>query len=209
LRSSDRRQRLAAVEELGAPGLRFGVAPRGSSRLGAVPRIVWIGIVVIVVGAVVLLRPLVAWWRQAEDPTVAAVVWAIGLAGIVVGITAAEVHDRAVADYGLKGLGGVLLLLTAYFTARNLRQAARTSFLERFMRASELLAEEDPVKRHAGLETLLRLHDHARDAADKGAVVAVVQEFVDTTDMPANEDRCVKALEFLNASQSSKPAGKA
>ncbi|HWX95219.1 MAG TPA: hypothetical protein VNZ01_00085 [Solirubrobacteraceae bacterium] len=116
-------------------------------------------------------------WRDAEDRTVAAVAWAIGLAGLLIGIIAAALHDGAVVDYGLKGLGGVLLLLTAYFTARSLRQAALAGFLERFMRASELLAEHDPVRQGAGLQALFRLHDYARDHAEKEAIVTVVREF--------------------------------
>jgi hypothetical protein len=147
------------------------------------PTSVWIAIASLAGGAILLRRPLLAWLRDAEDPTVAAVVWAIGLAGVLIGLSAAELHDRAVADYGLKALGGVLVLLTAYFTARSLRQAARTGFLERLMRASELLAERDAVKQRAGQETLYRLLDYAQDTADKKAVETVLAEFAHNTDV--------------------------
>jgi hypothetical protein len=66
--------------------------------------------------------------------------------------------------------------LTAYFTARNLRQTARASFLDRMMRAAELIEKGDRVGRTAGLQALDRLADEARQLRrgdDLAAVDAV------------------------------------
>ena len=117
---------------------------------------------------------------KAEDLTVALLLWVLFFAAAEV-ITVSLVADSdEVRDVGLTAIGGVLLLLGAYFTARNLRQTARSSFLDRLMHASELLsAIDDPVKQTAGRVTLERLSSlaaHAGDKEEEAAAKAVLAQ---------------------------------
>jgi hypothetical protein len=144
-----------------------------------------VGLLVLIIGV-----PGRGWRRlkNAEDPTVAKVVWAIVLVGAFVGAAAAIGHSPEAADYGLKALGGVLVLMTAYFTARNLRQTARAAFLERLMRAAELLADQDRVKQAAGVHALDRLlESKALDSADREAIGAVLRAYIDSDSADPSE----------------------
>ena len=85
-------------------------------------------------------------------------------------------HSDEIRTGGLAALGGILLLLTAYFTARNLQISASTAFNEQLMRASELLCERDPVKQMAARKTLLRMKRRIRARADEEAIDAILQQ---------------------------------
>ena len=68
--------------------------------------------------------------QGAEDPTVAVLVWLMLFAGAGVFVWSIVDHNDKIRDAGLAALGGILLLLTAYFTARNLQINARAAFTE-------------------------------------------------------------------------------
>jgi hypothetical protein len=114
--------------------------------------------------------------RDAEDPTAALIGCVLLLGGAGVILASLLFDDDTIRGAGLPAIGGILLILTAYFTARNLRQTARASFLDRMMRAAELIANGDRVARTAGLQALNRLADEARQLRrddDLAAVEAV------------------------------------
>jgi hypothetical protein len=109
-----------------------------------------------------------------------------GAAAVIAGVAIWQ-GDKQVIDYGVKGLGGVLLLLTAYFTARNLRQSARAAFLDRLMQAAQLLASQNEVQRTAGMHALQRLEAYTRDPDDKKAAREVREKGAMETDAPLPE----------------------
>jgi hypothetical protein len=112
--------------------------------------------------------------RQAEDPTVAVLL--LTLLMVAVGLLAWSIaaHDKDIREGGLAVLGGALLMLTVYFTARNLQISARSAFEERLLQASEFLSDGDPVKRVAGEKALLHMRQRARKASDQEAIDAVL-----------------------------------
>jgi hypothetical protein len=112
--------------------------------------------------------------RGAEDPTVALLIWALFVVGA--GVFAWSIIDGndKIRDGGLAGLGGILLLLTAYFTARNLQLNARSAFNDHLMRASELLSQPDPIKQAAAYEILRRMKRRTRSKTDQATIDAVL-----------------------------------
>jgi hypothetical protein len=129
------------------------------------------------------LRPRLS---EAEDSTVAVLVWAIGVAGAV--IIAIDVFGHAeVRKIGLPALGGILLLLSAYFTARSLLYNSRASFIESFMRASELYSSSDVVRMTAGKAALQRLYEQAKADEDRLAVERVLNARLERQDGLAPE----------------------
>jgi hypothetical protein len=112
--------------------------------------------------------------RGAEDPTVALLTWVMFLVGAGVFVWSIVDGNDKIRDAGLAALGGILLLLTAYFTARNLQINARTAFNDHLMRASELLSQSDPVKQAAAREILHRMKRRTRSKVDQGAMDAVL-----------------------------------
>jgi hypothetical protein len=89
-----------------------------------------------------------------------------------------EGNDK-IRDGGLAALGGIVLLLTAYFTARNLQINARTAFNDQLMRASELLSQSDPVKQAAAREILERMRQRTQSTRDRAAIDAVLSAFAE------------------------------
>jgi hypothetical protein len=112
--------------------------------------------------------------RGAEDPTVAILIWVMALAGAGVFAWSIVGNDTDIRDAGLAALGGVLFLLTAYFTARNLQINARTAFNEQLMRASEFLCDGDPVKQVAARKTLERMRERTRSKGDQATIDAIL-----------------------------------
>jgi hypothetical protein len=111
---------------------------------------------------------------MAEDRTVATIVLSMLAAGIVLFVVSLVEDNDKIRELGLAGLGGILLLLTAYFTARNLQISAKSTFNEQLMRASELLSDDNPIKQAAGRETLRRMKRWARKEEDKATIDAVL-----------------------------------
>jgi hypothetical protein len=120
-----------------------------------------------------LARPRI---RTADDPTAALLLWTLVFVALALVALRIATNDEAYIDDGAKGIGAVLVLLTAYFTARNLRQNADGGFEERLMRGAELLASSNPVEQTAGRRVLERLKARPRLAkADIAAIEAVLE----------------------------------
>jgi len=118
-----------------------------------------------------LTRPRI---RTADDPIAALLLWTLIFAALALVALRIGTHDEAYIDDGAKAIGGVLLLLTAYFTARNLRQNADSAFEERLMRGAELLASSNPIEQTAGRRVLERLKARPRLAKADGAAIEAV-----------------------------------
>jgi len=120
------------------------------------------------------LKALYSRLRGAEDPTVAALILAMLFLGAGVVVLSILEHNDKIRDGGLAVLGGTLLLLTTYFTARNLQINARTAFNEQLMRASEFLCEPNPVKQAAARATLQRMRDRTRSKTDQDTIDGIL-----------------------------------
>lgn len=112
--------------------------------------------------------------RGAEDPTVATLIWLMLFVGACIFALSIVNHDDKIRDAGLTALGGILFLLTAYFTARNLQINERKVFNEQLMRASELLCESERAKQAVAEATLTRMRARAHDKADQEVIDAVL-----------------------------------
>jgi len=118
-------------------------------------------------------RPIL-WLVQAEDPVVAGLMWGIVLAGAIIFAISIADDSKGTRDVGLAALGGIVLLLTAYFTARTLQINGRRAFNEQLMKTAELLEENNPVRRAAASEVLRRMEEKARKRSDREAIQAVL-----------------------------------
>ena len=127
-------------------------------------------------------RSWVAGWL----PAVAAVAGVLGLLWVL--LVAAPpwfVHDRSLEGLKaqnqvrttlLQGLGGVVLLMGAYFTYRQLRTAREGQITERYTRAIDQLGHAQLDVRLGGIYALERI---ARDsAADRATIGEVLTAFV-------------------------------
>ena len=115
--------------------------------------------------------------RDAQDPTVAGVLWIIVVAGLVA-IGLAIRTDFALKD-GLPVLGGLLVLLTAYFAARTLRG-------NEFSQAVQMLATKASAVQVAGVLRLAELGRSAR--RDRETVPKILTTFErDEPNTPAGE----------------------
>jgi hypothetical protein len=127
-------------------------------------------------------RSWVAGWL----PAVAAVAGVLGLLWVL--LVAAPpwfVHDRSLEGLKaqnqvrttlLQGLGGVVLLMGAYFTYRQLRTAREGQITERYTRAIDQLGHAQLDVRLGGIYALERI---ARDsAADRATIGEVLAAFV-------------------------------
>lgn len=77
------------------------------------------------------------------------------------------------SDAVVKFAGGVLLLITAYFTAGSRRDTRASKNLDQLMAISEQLRSDDPVVRCAAEQVLLRLeHDDESSTAARAVRAA-------------------------------------
>jgi uncharacterized protein YjbI with pentapeptide repeats len=125
-------------------------------------------------------------WVAGWVPAIAAVAGVLGLLWVV--LVAAPpwfVHDRSLEGLKaqnqvrttlLQGLGGVVLLVGAYFTYRQLRTAREGQITERYTRAIDQLGHAQLDVRLGGIYALERI---ARDsAADRATIGEVLTAFV-------------------------------
>jgi hypothetical protein len=127
---------------------------------------------------------------SAADPTVATLLWALVGCAVAILIASILLEEKEIREIGLAAIAGVVLLLGAYFTARNLRQTSHSSFVSNLLQAAELFADPNPVKREAGRQALDYLaaqlpSGDGDDQARKAAALAVLEA---GTDLPATDE---------------------
>jgi hypothetical protein len=116
---------------------------------------------------------------SAADPTVATLLWALVGCAVAILIASILFEEKEIREIGLAAIAGVVLLLGAYFTARNLRQTSHSAFVSNLIEAAELFADPDPVKHEAGRQALEYLaaqlpSGNNDDQARKAAALAVL-----------------------------------
>jgi hypothetical protein len=103
-----------------------------------------------------------------RDPLVVTFLCVLAIAGLVgLGTSSEDV---------VKGVGGALLLVTAYFTAGSRRDTRASQHLDQLMAISKHLCSDDPVVRCAAEQVLSRLEDDEESSTAAKAVRAAAHD---------------------------------